>query len=266
MDVSESASIVQLMEFRRKWQALVERIKAAELQPQSNSKYFEAAASNLAQLAVVGDSDALWVLHEDPTQSPISDPYFRYCAGVNIFSVLGRADSAKLWLTMAAEGYIADACLKIAEIIWSSSCRKSFAEALECLIKSVAILDLGYGKGGMDGYLTKVNRDEVCLLIAECYSYGVGVESNVSKSLEWLEKSWNGNMAEQSMLRSIFVGDKKTDVQRKAAKLLGVWYSTGVPPSIPILLDQHLLDETRIVATLSNVDLAKAQVWGKRSL
>ncbi|KAJ3068565.1 hypothetical protein HDU98_008277 [Podochytrium sp. JEL0797] len=254
-------------------------MKEAQALPRGTSKWalvltslqsrdFRTAAQTLAELALEGDSDAAWVLN-DPEDSPVSEPYFRYCAGACIRTTLGNLASALPWLKMAAGGMVADACLEIAQIAWSYSNTNDTVlvdheTALIYLMRAVAILDLGHGKGGIDQPATSVNRTETCILISECFAYGVGAPSNAEKAVEWLEKAWNGRSSGGGIVGSLSLfAEAKTSDQKRAAKLLGVWFSTGKLPAeaseLPRVLRSGSCCELAI-------DLDKAQIWGKRSL
>ncbi|KAJ3286499.1 hypothetical protein HDU79_006445 [Rhizoclosmatium sp. JEL0117] len=276
-DDAAAADIIKSMEFKRKWQALVARIKAAEAQPLSSSKWpavmanlrstnFKLAAESLAELAAEGDTDALWVLSYDPTDSPVSDPYFRYHAGVSIRTVLGVHDSALLWFKMAVEGGVVEACLQIAEICWASSSKvnnverdEDYAMALEYLLKAVALLDLKSGSP------STICRAEVCIKISECYGYGVGTLVDDSKAVEWLERAWSGNPSSRGILTSL-IKETKNEGQKTAAKLLSVWYSTGTPPVEPLFIGRNLVPKDSQRQHSFQQDFLKAQLWGKRSI
>ncbi|KAJ3122110.1 hypothetical protein HK100_012119 [Physocladia obscura] len=245
------------------------------------SRNFEAAAEAIALLALGGDKDALWVLANNPADSPISDPYFRFCAALCIRSILFNFDSAILWHKLAADGFIADACIQLAEIYWhptdshtSTRIESDYGMALTYLLKAVAILDLGHGRGGTFSdsvYKTKVRRANVCLQISECFAYGIGANVNEKKALEWLEKGWYSVTEAKSsaFLSSMIFGEQKGKDEKVCAWELGVWYATGKPPAEPRGLERELVqvaagNKTR--AYRFPIDEVKGQTWMARSL
>ncbi|KAJ3383890.1 hypothetical protein HDU84_003293 [Entophlyctis sp. JEL0112] len=127
---SVADDILKTMDFRQRWKKLMSRISTDAMMPNSKwplivvslrSHDFESAAEQVAQLALTGDTEALWLLSFDPADSPISDPYFRYYAGSRIRSVLGNSESAILWLKMAVMQQVPEACIELAEIFWSAT-------------------------------------------------------------------------------------------------------------------------------------------------
>ncbi|KAI8609226.1 hypothetical protein BC830DRAFT_1098283 [Chytriomyces sp. MP71] len=129
------------------------------------------------------------------------------------------------------------------------------------------MLELGHGRGGLlEGYTTKVNYCDLCLTIAECYSYSVGTKSDGRKAVEWLEKCWNHKASSTTFLQLLSGVPKNTD-QKMAAKILAIWWQTGKPPVVPFHLDRNVFSLVAANASSAFVksDANKAKLWEGRA-